>query len=322
MKCRDTKNEIFKKVILPSKLLFVAFFVFSNILVAQDSIPIAKDLTEEKELEFQQFFFKALSEKSIGNYQNAIQNLENCNQILQNDVSVYFEFSKNYLLLKEYLQAQEYIQRAIEKQPKNIWLLKHQVRILDNQRNYSEAIRIQEKVVALDRKEKEGLATLYVKSRNYKKALEIIDEIEKNRPLSSRLRYFKKFYGGRGVKKQKDVPSNSLDALKRRFENNKSFEALNALLKAIKSGEERLTYLNKGLELFPAQAGLYYQKGQYLFGKEQYQETISVLENGIDFVIEDSMLKEFYQLLMKSHQKMGDKNKEQQYKLKLDKLNR
>ncbi len=322
MKCRITGNKIFKKVISSTKLLFVAFVVMSNTIVAQDSIPIAKDLTEEKELEFQQFFFKALSEKSIGNYQNAIQNLENCNQILQNDVSVYFEFSKNYLLLKEYLQAQEYIQRAIEKQPKNIWLLKHQVSILDNQRNYSEAIEIQEKVVALDRKEKEGLATLYVKSRNYKKALEIIAEIEKNRPLSSRLRYFKKFYGNRVVKKKKEPQKNTLDALKERFEESKTFESLNAILKAVKSGDERLSYLNKGLQLFPAQAILYFQKGKFLFEKEQYQETITVLESGIDFVIEDSMLKEFYQLLLKSHQKTGNKDKEQQYKSKLDKLNR
>jgi hypothetical protein len=44
--------------------LFILFSINSN---AQDSIPAKKDLTEEAELEFQQFFFKALSEKSIGN---------------------------------------------------------------------------------------------------------------------------------------------------------------------------------------------------------------------------------------------------------------
>ena len=38
-------------------LFLFFFFVITPQILAQDSIPIAKDLTEEKELEFQQFFF-------------------------------------------------------------------------------------------------------------------------------------------------------------------------------------------------------------------------------------------------------------------------
>ena len=56
-------------------LFSLFFFLLSLNSYTQDSIPEAKDLTEEKELKFQQFFFKALSEKSIGNYQKAIENL-------------------------------------------------------------------------------------------------------------------------------------------------------------------------------------------------------------------------------------------------------
>ena len=57
---------------------------------AQDSIALPKDLNEEKELKFQQYFFKALAEKSIRNFQKAIENLESCNQIIPNDVAVFF----------------------------------------------------------------------------------------------------------------------------------------------------------------------------------------------------------------------------------------
>ena len=70
-----------------------SFFLFSWNLNSQDSIPATKDLTQEKELKFQQFFFKALSEKSIGNNQKAIENLESCNQILTNNAAVFFELS-------------------------------------------------------------------------------------------------------------------------------------------------------------------------------------------------------------------------------------
>jgi tetratricopeptide (TPR) repeat protein len=94
-------------------LFSFCFAFFSLQAFSQDSIPIAKDSTEEKELNFQQFFFKALSEKSIGNFQKAIENLESCHQILTNNVAVFFEFSKNYLLLQKTQLAKEYIDRAL-----------------------------------------------------------------------------------------------------------------------------------------------------------------------------------------------------------------
>lgn len=315
------KDKPKQKVICQVKLLFVLFYVvLTPCFLAQDSIPIAKDLTEEKELEFQQFFFKALSEKSIGNYQNAIQNLENCNQILGNDVAVFFEFSKNYLMLNQFMQAQEYIKRAIEQQPQNIWLLKHYVAVLDQQRNYPEAIKVQSSVVQLDKKEEEGLVELYLKNRDYQKAFALIDNIEKNRPLSSKLKYFKKYYKNRWVKPKKQEKANDLDDLKKRFADEKSFETLLAILKKSTLMTERLEYVDKGLQLFPAQSVLYLRKGEILFQKKQYKETISVLENGIDFVIEDEMLVSYYKLMMRSYEFLGDKTKVQQYKTKLNKL--
>ena len=51
-----TKNEI-------SLFKFLLFFIFlffcTNHLFSQDSIPEKKDLTEEKTMQFQEFFFKA-----------------------------------------------------------------------------------------------------------------------------------------------------------------------------------------------------------------------------------------------------------------------
>ncbi|MGK0421082.1 MAG: tetratricopeptide (TPR) repeat protein, partial [Polaribacter sp.] len=108
-------------------LFSLLFFLISFNSFTQDSIPEAKDFTEENELKFQKFFFEALSQKSIGNYQKAIENLESCNQIVPNDRTVFFEFSKNYLALNNTLLAKEYIQRALEKEVENIWMQKHLV---------------------------------------------------------------------------------------------------------------------------------------------------------------------------------------------------
>ena len=96
----------------------IVFIVFLGLLynpfciVAQDSIAIAEDIEEKKLLQFQEYFFKALSDKSINNYQKSIENLEASNEILPNNKSVYFELSKNYLLLNKTREAKVYIDKA------------------------------------------------------------------------------------------------------------------------------------------------------------------------------------------------------------------
>ena len=94
----------------------IVFLVFLRLLYnplpcsGQDSIA-TENLDKQKELKVQYYFFKALSEK-------AIKNLELCNEIVLEDISVLFEFSKNYLMLS------------------------HSVSIHKNDRNYLSAITI------------------------------------------------------------------------------------------------------------------------------------------------------------------------------------
>lgn len=323
MKCNITfrRKEKFQQLNFRFVVLSLFFFfVITPQILAQDSIPIAKDLTEEKELEFQQFFFKALSEKSIGNHQSAIQFLENCNQILPDDPSVFFEFSKNYLQLNQYLQAKEYIDRAIEKEPKNIWYLKHLVAVFDKQRNYLDAIEVQKKVVDLNRKEKEGLADLYIKNRDYKIAFELINEIEKEGRLAPKLKYFKSFYLKRTAPVKKKKVSTNVASLIKRFESNKSFQSLTELLNKLTEANDLLKFIDKGLQLFPIQAILYLEKGKILYNQKQYKNAIEVLENGIDFVLDDSMIKGFYEILFKSNDAIGNKEKSDKYKSKYNKI--
>ena len=67
-----------KRIVL---IVFLGLLYNPFCIVAQDSIPKIKEITEENTIKFQEFFFKSLSEKSIKNYQIAIQNLEECKAI-------------------------------------------------------------------------------------------------------------------------------------------------------------------------------------------------------------------------------------------------
>ena len=310
----NKENRKKRATYLKYALFSILFILFSLKSYAQDSIPVAKDLTEEKELDFQQFFFKALSEKSIGNYQKAIENLESCNQVLGDDVAVYFEFSKNYLSLNKTLLAKEYINRALVKEPNNIWMLKHLVKIDIKDRNISDAIAIQQKVVAIKPKEREFLLKLYLQNRDYKKAISLMNKMEHDNALSSNFKNLKDNLEKRKVKAVVKETKSDAVSLKNQFKSNKSYEILKQILTESKDDvEELLKYSNEGIELFPAQPYVYFVKGKALNYQKKYKKALLSLQNGIDFVIEDDMEADFYKEMAVSYKGLGNFKDEKKF---------
>lgn len=306
-------------------VLFSLLFALNSInSFSQDSIPQAKDLTEEKEINFQQFFFKALSEKAIGNHQKAIEYLESCNQVLTNNVAVYFEFSKNYLLLNKNLLAKEYINRALLKEPKNIWMLKHLVKIHLKDRNFSEAIPIQQRVAKINLKERETLVRIYLQNNNLKKAVTLLNVLEQENALSPSLKRLKNSLDKRKNTTEvavKEQPKTNNRSLKDQFKNNKSFSILKQILEDPKNAtEDQLLYANEGISLFPAQPFVYLIKAKALNYQKEYKKALLSLKDGIDFVIEDEMEANFYNEMAISYKALGDLQNEKKYIEKSKKL--
>ena len=306
----------------------IAFVVLLGLLYnpflsfGQDSTAV-KDLEEEKQLKFQQYFFKALSEKSIKNYQKAIENLELCNEISPMNISVFFEFSKNYLLLNKVEEAKHYIQKALHKEPNDIWMLHHLVSIYKKERNYKEAIQAQQKIVKLSPKKKEDLVRLYYLNRNYDEALSLMDTLEKEKGLPKHLRQLKwslEFRKRPLVKKER---KNDLKSLIETFNDESSFSALKELLN--KAIDKDLTvfhkYSEKGIDLFPAQPYVYLMRGKSLQIQQKHSQAVTLLESGIDFVIDNPDLEsQFYETIAKAYDGLGNSGKAQKYRSKAKKL--
>ena len=310
------KTNCFKKV-----LFSLLFFLFYFSTFSQDSIPAAKDLTEEKELKFQQFFFKALSQKSIGNYQKAIENLESCNQILSNDVTVFFEFSKNYLHLNNKLLAKEYIHRALEKDQENIWMLKHLVKIYVKERDYLNAIKTQKKIISLNKKEREYLVRLYLQNREYKKAISLMNVLEEENVLPSNLKRFKIGLEKRKSSLVKEDKLENLNSYINKFNTNKSYKLLEKILRKSENNIEFiLKYSNEGISLYPAQPFVYLMNAKALNYQKNHKKALTTLQNGIDFVIDDKMEADFYLEMAKAFKGLGNLIEEKKYKQKAKKL--
>lgn len=288
-------------------LFSLLFFLISSKSVCQDSLPIVKDTLKEKELNFQPFFFKALSEKAIGNHQKAIENLESCNQLIPNNIAVFFEFSKNYLKLNKTFIAKEYINRALLKDPNNIWMLKHLVKICVKENDIEEAINVQQKLVAINLKEREHLVKLYLQNNDSKKAIALMNLMEREKVLSAKFRKLKNNLENQKkqtVTEEKKVISGSL---KEQFKNNKSFAILKRILTDSKTNiEEQLKYAETGILYFPAQPFVYLVKGKALNYQKKYKKALLSLQNGIDFVIEDEMEADFYKEMAVAYKGLND----------------
>ena len=77
-------------------------------------------------------------------------------------------------------------------------------------------------------------------------------------------------------------------------------------------------YSSLAIDLYPAQPFAYLSRGKALQLQKKHQQAIDVLEIGIDFVIENSLLEsQFYTTLVKAYTSINNPKKVLEYKIKL-----
>ena len=302
--------------------LVLLFNPFSSL--SQENADQSSNLSEEKEIKFQEYFFKSLSNKSIRNYQKAIQNLEVCDKLSPRNKTIYFEFSKNYLFLNQTLQARQFIEKALEQDSSNIWMLLHFVSILKKDRNYEEAIKVQLKIIELDPYYRESLIYLYHLNSQSDKALSLLYLLEQEKGLHQKLERLKEKLelSMKPVKLKND--DKDLDKLISYFNENKpSFSMLKQILEIAELNNSEIldNYSKLAVTLFPAQPFSYLSRAKFLSQQQQFDEAIAVLEIGLDFVIENPALEvQFYSILAKVYSSLGNNKKVIEFENKIKKL--
>ena len=151
-----------------------------------------KELQEEQKLlNFQKFFFEALSQKAIENYDKAIIALENCQKIDPENTAVYFELSKNYLAQEKYIEAIAYAQKAIEIKPDDFFLLQHLKKIHVKDKNFKQALEIQQKIAMIKPEFQVDLIILFIQNNQIENAKNLLVTLEKRGLLTENLIPFK-----------------------------------------------------------------------------------------------------------------------------------
>lgn len=304
------------KTLLSWFLVLLSYSLFS-----QDSIVPQTSISEKTNLEFQEHFFEATTQKAIYNYRKAIRSLEECNQLIPNNKAVLFELAKNYYKINKISIAVEYCNQALQKDPTNIWMLELLVAIHKKGRNFNDAITVQEQIVKNYPKKKQQLVFLHLKNNDVKSAKKILAELEKDKLLNFRLRKIQNNLNWSSkAKKRKPVARAKKNDLKTQFKQDKSFKTLKDLLTKFEAenNSELLAYSKQGLALFPAQPFVYLMNGKALNKKGDFKNAVYSLQNGIDFIIDDTkMEKQFFSELIKAYKALGDKKNIKKYRKKL-----
>ncbi len=127
---------------------------------------------------FQEYFFEALKQKGIENYQKSADALLKCIEINDSDPVLYYELGKNYMQLKNFGAAEDAFKEAVSKAPKNEWYLDELYGVYVQQDDMNKALRTVKQLVEYHPDYKQDLASLYIQLEKYKDALKILDEMD------------------------------------------------------------------------------------------------------------------------------------------------
>jgi pentatricopeptide repeat protein len=233
--------------------IYILLFLFGIFIIPQlgytqvDFNKKPDDDLGDNEDAFQEFFFEALKQKGVENYDRSAEALLKCIDIDNTVAVLYFELGKNYVKLKNFGKAEDALKEAVSKEPDNEWFLDELYAFYASQNDYDKAIKAVKQLVKYHPDYKEDLASLYFRTKKYDEALDILDEMDTEFGISiSRDVMRNQIYEVTGRKKEQienleervennpDKESNYLALIFRYSENNemeKAFETAKELLK-------------------------------------------------------------------------------------------
>ena len=198
-------------------------------------------------INFKNFFFEALKQKSIENFDRSVQALLKCIELDDSKAVLYFELGKAYIHLKNFGAAEDALKKAVSKVPDNEWYSDALYGLYVQQNEPNKAIKTLKQLVSYHPEHKEELVSLYISTKKYKEALKLLDELDAEHGFSLKRDYMRnQIYEATGRKKdqiknlEKRVDNNPekeatyLELIYRYSENNekeKAFETAKELLK-------------------------------------------------------------------------------------------
>ena len=168
--------------------LFVfLLFSFGNQLFAQqnpEDIALVENKTED-------YFFEALAQRGIENYDKAIVAIQKCLEKEPKNAAFLYELGKNQLDAKDYVAAEITFKSAVEIDNKQRWYWNGLYDVYYQTKNYEKAIGVVQKLIEFDPNMREDLVSLYMNTDQKEKALHLLKEMEASSHLTKTMEFYK-----------------------------------------------------------------------------------------------------------------------------------
>ncbi len=159
--------------------IFGLFFIPQTNYAQVDFNKTPDDDLGNIEDKYQEFFFEALKQKGIENYDRSIKAFLKCVELDDSQSVVYFELGKNYIQLKNFGAAEDVLKKAISKDPDNEWYLNELYGVYEQTNDFDNTLKTIKLLVRFHPDYQENLANLYSKNNKFRQALKILDDMDK-----------------------------------------------------------------------------------------------------------------------------------------------
>uniref|UniRef100_UPI004048158B tetratricopeptide repeat protein n=1 Tax=Flavobacterium sp. TaxID=239 RepID=UPI004048158B len=149
-----------------------------------DAIALVDDQLENN-------FYEAVKQRGIENYDKAIVSLQKCIEKEPKNAAFQYELGKNYLSLRNYVDAESAFKKAVELDNKERWYWNGLYDVYYQTKDYQKSIPIVEKLIEFDSNMKEDLVSLYMNTNQHGKALELLKEMETTSKLTRTMEFYK-----------------------------------------------------------------------------------------------------------------------------------
>ena len=309
----------------------ICFLLCSAALTGQEDEAMRSQLQEEQqEINFDTFFYEALQQKAIGNFDKAIYALEECQDIDNENIAVMFEFSKNYFELSKYTESEYYANKALEIQAKNLYILRYLKEINLRQSDFEGAIKAQMRIIAERPDEEPDMIYIFIQAGKMEEAKDLVNKLTSENRLPDSFDAIKqsllqeKSQTLAEPEERPVSPQSNLDKLKDTYKEKKDYKSLVAILdNELKNRQFSLLLEDSklALSLYPEQAYVYLMYGIALNSFRKYREAIKVLDDGKEWIAADPVMEaKFYENLSLAHKALGENIKATEYYNKMIEL--
>jgi tetratricopeptide (TPR) repeat protein len=170
-------------------IVFIVFLLFSfgNYTFAQqnpEDIALEENKTED-------YFFEALAQRGIENYDKAIVAIQKCLEKEPKNAAFLYELGKNQLDAKDYVAAEITFKSAVEIDNKQRWYWNGLYDVYYQTKDFQKSIPVVEKLIEFDPNMREDLVSLYMNTDQKEKALNLLKEMEASSHLTKTMEFYK-----------------------------------------------------------------------------------------------------------------------------------